>query len=399
MTSLKKISDKDSSKENNIFLDYIHRIQKSKKCNINNRIGIITPKDIDIDCFSSNSKKNLLTEQKNKKEMVEQNIQNKKVIKINIVPNSNKNNYPSSPSLNPFELVNNSISDKENKEPNIQEFKATQEYYREINFDSIESIIPCKPMLNSTASKAFMNEYSKSKRYQEDKLYFFSTADSIENGHNPLPNKGIFTSIDSKSLILEDEENEKEMDLEELIKFQEANLPVPLKKKDNENFKILTMKKMKRKTMPPNKSVRKFAEDIEPLYEKEFRIRNNFCSLLKRKIVHSLRRIYSSNFVLKKGKKEYNFMIFTDKDIGIYEYWQAHIHETNNDEDFDTDEEQKKLAKCFTLGEIKEAFSYVKNKSYEGCFVDFNRFNKYRTEQDNDYIKEQMLELQKMIKL
>ena len=399
MTSLKKISDKDSSKENNIFLDYIHRIQKSKKCNINNRIGIITPKDIDIDCFSSNSKKNSLTEQKNKKEMVEQNIQNKKVIKINIVPNSNKNNYPSSPSLNPFELVNNSISDKENKEPNIQEFKATQEYYREINFDSIESLIPCKPMLNSTASKAFMNEYSKSKRYQEDKLYFFSTADSIENPHNPLPNKGIFTSIDSKSLILEDEENEKEMDLEELIKFQEANLPVPLKKKDNENFKILTMKKMKRKTMPPNKSVRKFAEDIEPLYEKEFRIRNNFCSLLKRKIVHSLRRIYSSNFVLKKGKKEYNFMIFTDKDIGIYEYWQAHIHETNNDEDFDTDEEQKKLAKCFTLGELKEAFSYVKNKSYEDCFVNFNRFNKYRTEQDNDYIKEQMLELQKMIKL
>jgi hypothetical protein len=85
MTSLKKISDKDSSKENNIFLDYIHRIQKSKKCNINNRIGIITPKDIDIDCFSSNSKKNSLTEQKNKKEMVEQNIQNKKVIKINIL--------------------------------------------------------------------------------------------------------------------------------------------------------------------------------------------------------------------------------------------------------------------------------------------------------------------------
>ena len=60
---------------------------------------------------------------------------------------------------------------------------------------------------------------------------------------------------------------------------------------------------MKRKTMPPNKSVRKFEEDIEPLYEKEFRIQNNFCSLLKRKIVHSLRRIYSSNFVLKKGKK------------------------------------------------------------------------------------------------
>ena len=252
-------------------------------------------------------------------------------------------------------------------------------------------------MLNSTASKAFMNEYSKSKRYQEDKLYFFSTADSIDN-NAPKPHKAFFTSTDSKSLILEDEEIQKEMDLEELIKFQESNLPVPLKKKDNENFKILTMKKMKRKTMPPNKSVRKFAEDIEPLYEKEFRIQNNFCHLLKRKIVHSLRRIYSSNFVLKKGKKEYNFMIFTDKDIGIYEYWQAHIHENNNDEDFDTDEDQKKLAKCFTLGELKEALCYVRDKSYEDCFVNFNRFSKFRTEQENENIKKQMLELQKEIK-
>ena len=51
---------------------------------------------------------------------------------------------------------------------------------------------------------------------------------------------------------------------------------------------------MKRKTMPPNKSVRKFAEDREPQYEKEFRINNSFCKLLKRKTVHSYKRIYSS---------------------------------------------------------------------------------------------------------
>ena len=189
------------------------------------------------------------------------------------------------------------------------------------------------------------------------------------------------------------------MELEELLEFQESNLPVPLQKKDDENFKILSMKKMKRKTMPPNKSVRKFAEDIEPLYEKEFRIQNNFCNLMRRKVVHSLKRIYSSNFVLKKNRKDYHFMVFRDKDIGIYEYWQAHIHEAQNDEDFDTDEEQKKLAKCFTLGEIKEAFVYIRNTNFEDCFVNFNRYQNYRNDKENEYIKEEMLKLKNNMKL
>ena len=395
MTSLKKTSKKNSSKNINLFSDFNCPTQKSKKCNMKDKIGLITPKDIDF--FSSNSKQNSKTEPRNNKDVIAKNNQDKKIIKINIVSSSNENDI----SLNPFDFSSYSISDQENKEPNIPQFKATQEYYREINQDSIESIIPCKPMLNSTSSKAYMKEYSKSKRYQEDKLYFFSTTDTVEEqALNPLPHKLIFTSTETKSPILEDmEDTDENMEIEDLIKFQESNLPVPLKRKDDENFKILTMRKMKRKTMPPNKSVRKFAEDIEPLYEKEFRIQNNYCHLLKRKVVHSLRRIYSSNFVLKKGKKEYNFMIFTDKDIGIYEYWQAHIHEAQNDEDFDTDEEQKKLATCFTLGEVKEALVYVRDKCFEDCFVNFNRFNKFRTEEENDYIKEQILKLQRYMKL
>ena len=395
MTSLKKTSKKNSSKNINLFSDFNYQTQKSKKCNIKDKIGLITPKDIDF--FSSNSKQNSKTEPRNNKDVIAKNNQDKKIIKINIVSSSNENDI----SLNPFDFSSYSISDQENKEPNIPQFKATQEYYREINQDSIESKIPCKPMLNSTSSKAYMKDYSKSKRYQEDKLYFFSTTDTVEEqALNPLPHKLIFTSTETKSPILEDmEDTDENMEIEDLIKFQESNLPVPLKRKDDENFKILTMRKMKRKTMPPNKSVRKFAEDIEPLYEKEFRIQNNYCHLLKRKVVHSLRRIYSSNFVLKKGKKEYNFMIFTDKDIGIYEYWQAHIHEAQNDEDFDTDEEQKKLATCFTLGEVKEALVYVRDKCFEDCFVNFNRFNKFRTEEENDYIKDQMLKLQRNMKL
>ncbi len=59
---------------------------------------------------------------------------------------------------------------------------------------------------------------------------------------------------------------------------------------------------------------------------------------------------------------------------------------------------KKKLAKYFTLGELKEDLCYVRDKSYEDCFVNFNRFSKFRTEQENENIKKQMLELQKEIK-
>ena len=395
MSSRKENLNKKNSKDSNLFTDFNIFIEKSKKCNLKNTIGLITPKDVDNFSYISND--NSKTEPKIKKVFCEL-TPDKNIIRINIVPRTNKNELKA---LNLFESFN-SISDKENKEPNIPQFKAVVDYYREIDQDSKESIIPCKPMLNSTSSKAFMKEYSYSKKYQEDKINFFSTTETSIDEQFPLPrsNKIFFPSTESQSPILEDlDENRYDMEIEELLKYQESNLPVPIKKKDDESFKLLTMKKMKRKTMPPNKSVRKFAEDIEPVYEKEFRIQNNFCQLLKRKVVHSTRRLYSSNFVLKKGKNNFNFMIFRDKDIGIYEYWQAHIHEAQNDEDFDTDEEQKKLAKCFTLGEIKEALVYVRDNSFQDCFVNFNRYNNYRTKDNNNYIKEKISELQENMKL
>ena len=149
---------------------------------------------------------------------------------------------------------------------------------------------------------------------------------------------------------------------------------MPLSKKDNEKFKILKMKQMKRVSMPPNKSAKKFDEDSEPIYEKEFRILNSFSTMKKRKPIHSNRRIYSSNFTLYKSKEDIeNFMIFRDKDIGIYEYWQAHIHEAHNDEDVETDEEQKKVAHNFCISEIKEGLEYIK-KNGDSSFVNFHRY-------------------------
>ena len=67
-------------------------------------------------------------------------------------------------------------------------------------------------------------------------------------------------------------------------------------------------------------------------------------------------------------------MIFRDKDIGVYEYWQTHIHEAHADEDCDTDDEQKVIAQKYCWNELKETFKYIKENGKKS-FVNANRFH------------------------
>ena len=148
---------------------------------------------------------------------------------------------------------------------------------------------------------------------------------------------------------------------------------------------------MKRLSLPPYKSVKKYGEEIEGKYEKDFRINIFYSAIKKKKPVNSLKRLYSSSFPLKKNKKEIErFMIFRDKDIGIYEYWQAHIHETHIDEDIETDDEQKIIARKFCVSEIKQGFDYIKiNKN--NSFVNFHRYKKYFNNNESEKIMEQIM--------
>jgi hypothetical protein len=254
-------------------------------------------------------------------------------------------------------------------------------------------------MLSSTASKTYMLEYSKSKKYKEDSKNFNLSSEEPSNSPSSeiTSNKSnnFSRSSTTTNTILEEEDSIN--DLREILKYQEEHLVVPISQKDNENYKILTMKKMKRKSMPPNKSLRKYAEDMEPKYEKEFRVNNSYYKLLKKKMVHSTMKVYSSSFILGDDKNHINFMIYRDKDIGVYEYWQAHIHESRNDEDIETEDDQKKLAGIFVLGEIKEAFSIIKNRNVEDIFVNFYRYNKFRSNEENERINTQILDLKNQI--
>ena len=114
-------------------------------------------------------------------------------------------------------------------------------------------------------------------------------------------------------------------------------------------------------------------------------------------MVHSTMRIYSSSFTLGDDKNLVDYMIYRDKDIGVYEYWQAHIHESRYDEDIETEDDQKKLAGIFALGEIKEAFSVIKNRNVEDIFVNFYRYNKFSSNEENERINIQILNLKNNI--
>ena len=323
-------------KQSNLKDDLMHQIKSyaNRKCNLKNKIGLITPQFTD-DFISLH--KRIETE-------------NSATTNTNEI-NTNKN------SSEDFCI------------------KTAELCTKKIISDSSQVIVQCKPMMNSTASKTLVKEYSESRRYKEDKLILFpSIKESNKEKDLPKENDNInktninannVSNISNISNINENNESEYD-DIDEIIKYQESHLPVPLSKKDDEKFKILKMKQMKRVSMPSYKSVRKFAEDSEPQYEKEFRIHNAFSSMKKKKPVHSNRRLYFSNFFLhKKNKKPEAFMVFRDKDIGIYEYWQAHIHESHNDEDVETDDEQKKIARNFSISEVKEGLEYIRNNGDE----------------------------------
>jgi hypothetical protein len=147
-----------------------------------------------------------------------------------------------------------------------------------------------------------------------------------------------------------------------LISEQEKTLLVPLDKKDDDNFKLLTMKQIKKKSLPLYKSAKKVKENnIENRKELDEAIQ--YSNIRKKKIVHSVKKnIYIVQKLYDKDGMSKKFPLFTDQDIGVYKYWQAPLIESQADEDVDTDDEQLALAKRYSLIELKEGIErYFQN--------------------------------------
>ena len=172
--------------------------------------------------------------------------------------------------------------------------------------------------------------------------------------------KPSLTSLESKNFIDKYKEETKYFSKEQLLIFQEQHLPIPLEKSDDEKFKILSIQKFKNRKKPPFKSAKKYFED-EYMFQKAINEAQEFALLKKKKIVYSTQKnLFIFIPFYNKNLKEYKLPLFKDKDIGIYEYWQAHIQDSQIDEDFDTEDEQSVLAKNFCYKEIKDSILLLK---------------------------------------
>ena len=101
------------------------------------------------------------------------------------------------------------------------------------------------------------------------------------------------------------------------------------------------------------------------MFQKAINEAQEFALLKKKKIVYSTQKnLFIFIPFYNKNLKEYKLPLFKDKDIGIYEYWQAHIQHSEIDEDFDSEDEQIKLARNYCLKEMKESINYIKNYGF-----------------------------------
>jgi hypothetical protein len=213
------------------------------------------------------------------------------------------------------------------------------------------------------------NEIFKNINSNEEKLFLENNSKILFNiSKENINKKPSLTSLESKNFLEQYKEKTKFLPYDELLKFQEDHLLIPIDKMNNERFKILSIQKLKDKKKTLFKSAKKFIEDENNIFQKAIEKVEEYALLKKKKIVYSTKKdlfifipFYNKNFQEKK------FPLFKDKDIGIYEYWQAHIQNSEIDEDFDSEDEQIELAQNYCLKEMKESINNIKN--YGLCIV------------------------------
>lgn len=150
--------------------------------------------------------------------------------------------------------------------------------------------------------------------------------------------------------------------LEEIIDYQQNHLLVPIKKQNDEIFKLFTMKNIKKKSFPEYKSAKK-CEDSNIESRKELDSAIEYSIVKKKQVTHSTKKnLYIIHRLYDNDDNEYKFPLFKDFDIGINEYWQSHLVESYEDEDNDTDDELLDQADSYTLSELEEALIEIKEK-------------------------------------
>jgi hypothetical protein len=139
---------------------------------------------------------------------------------------------------------------------------------------------------------------------------------------------------------------------------------IPREKTNDEKYKILALKKIRKSTHKDNKSTSKLDVNMKNSQE-DYPESMLQCNLLnrRRKIIHSVKKICASEIALidPVSSDTKKFRIFKDCDIGINQDWQKYLKESKADEDVPTDEELLSNATSFVHNNIQESITYLYN--------------------------------------
>lgn len=201
---------------------------------------------------------------------------------------------------NPFQPEDNFFSSSNFLTENVSvpkqvKFSANSGVKAQVRFLSSGGDIPqlkkvdCKPSLNLTESRNTMIAFSKGKKFVEDFIHDREEVknEKLENRTQMYPNENIHEAeqeSDRNAEIVEESQEEEEVnDIQELpnqtntdprlarLLELQKNLPVPVDRKDDEKFKILKMKEMRKISLPPNRSAK--SDDLlqTPTHQKSFK--------------------------------------------------------------------------------------------------------------------------------
>ena len=249
-------------------------------------------------------------------------------------------------------LKNNLILDKKNYETANKNIILDSKLN---NFSPIKSKgnkqdLITKPMIyfptTITSKEETKDKYSNTSITSIDNIFFGESKPSL-------------SSLESKNEMANFNKNQLKKNI---ILSQEKELLIPIEKKNDEKYKLLTIQKIKDK-FPPYKSAKRFDEEERKIFRNSLDEAEKYAILKKKKIIYSNKKdIFVFVSLFNNNDEEFKFPLFRDNDIGIYKYWQAKIVDSQVDEDDDTDDEQEKVAKYYCIKELKEAFEVLQDK-------------------------------------
>jgi hypothetical protein len=194
---------------------------------------------------------------------------------------------------NPFQGEDNFFSSSNFLTENISvpkqvKFSANSGVKAQVRFLSSGSDIPfikkvdSKPSLNLTESRNKMIAFSKGKKFEEDLVHDSNKENKTPktSDNSTLQIQQVEPESDKVEEIVEESHEEEEPQepqnqsnidprMARLLELQKS-LPVPIDRKDDEKFKILKMKEMRKISLPANRSAK--SDDLlqTPTHQKSF---------------------------------------------------------------------------------------------------------------------------------